>query len=349
MARAVTVNAGVWAAFGAAVSFGIATPVAKWLLASTDPWLMAGLLYAGSGIGLWLSRWLRPLSRVLVTRHELVYLVCAIAIGGVIAPVLLMQGLARMPAAGASLLLNAEGIFTALLAWFVFRENVDRRVAFGMLLIAIGTVVLAWTAEFRLRDFVPGLLILGACLGWAVDNNLTRKLSHLDATWLASWKGVAAGCTNLLIALILGATWPALSHTLTALLLGSVSYGLSLVLFVKALRHLGAARTTAYFAAAPFIGAIAAILWLGEPWSWRLIAGAACMGVGLWLHLTEHHEHLHHHTSMEHEHEHTHDEHHQHGHSPEVAPDSRHSHRHRHGDLTHSHSHFPDTHHRHEH
>jgi len=340
---------GVLASLVAAALFGAGTPLAKQLLLSTDPWLLAGLLYAGSGITLTVVRWLRPHARGRLTASELGYLAGAIAAGGIAGPVLLMNGLAAMPAAGASLLLNAEGVFTALLAWIVFRENVDRRIALGMFAIAAGAVLLSWRPEARVRDLWPALLVLGACLAWAVDNNLTRKLSLHDATWLASIKGLVAGAANLSIATASGAHWPDLPDTISALAIGALAYGASLVLFVTGLRHLGAARTTAYFSVAPFVGALIALLWLHEPLTLRLVLAAALMGVGLWLHLTERHDHFHHHVALEHEHEHEHDEHHQHAHSPDVPWAARHSHWHRHERLTHAHHHFPDTHHQHEH
>lgn len=340
---------GVLASLTAAAFFGVGTPLAKQLLASIDPWLLAGLLYAGSGIGLSVVRWLRPRAGGRLVRAEVGYLAGAIAAGGIAGPVLLMEGLASMPATGASLLLNAEGVFTALLAWIVFRENVDRRIAAGMFAIAAGAVLLSWNPHVRLRELGPALLVLGACFAWAIDNNLTRKLSLFDATWLASIKGIVAGSTNLLIAVLAGAAWPSLGDTMGALFIGSLAYGFSLVLFVTGLRDLGAARTTAYFSMAPFIGAVVAVLWLHEPISLRLIAAAALMAIGLWLHLTERHEHEHPHPPLEHEHEHVHDEHHQHSHSPEVSPGTRHTHRHQHEALTHTHHHFPDAHHRHDH
>ena len=337
------------ASLTAAALFGLGTPLAKYLLASIDPWLLAGLLYAGSGIALTILRAFRPRARARLASAELGYLAGAIAAGGVAGPVLLMFGLSAMPAAGASLLLNAEGVFTALLAWFVFRENVDRRIALGMLAIAAGAILLSWSSGTSVQSLWPSLLVLGACLAWAIDNNLTRKVSLLEATWLASVKGIVAGSTNLVIALFVGAAWPSMRDTFAALVIGAFAYGFSLVLFVVGLRHLGAARTTAYFSTAPFVGALVAILWLQEPVTLRLVVAAGLMALGLWLHLTERHEHAHVHPEMEHEHEHAHDEHHQHAHGAPVPPDTRHTHRHRHVILRHSHAHFPDAHHRHEH
>jgi drug/metabolite transporter (DMT)-like permease len=342
-------NTGVMASLAAAALFGLGTPVAKSLLASVDPWLLAGLLYGGSGIALTAVRLVRPRSRGKLVPSELGYLAGAVAAGGVAGPVLLMFGLSMMPAAGASLLLNAEGVFTALIAWLVFRENVDRRIALGMSAIAAGAFLLSWSPGLHAQQLWPSLLVLGACAAWAVDNNLTRKLSLLDATWLASVKGIFAGATNLAIALLIGASWPSVAHMSGALVVGALAYGVSLVLFVVGLRHLGAARTTAYFSTAPFVGALIAILWLHEPVTLQLIIAAGLMVLGLWLHLTERHEHEHLHTDLEHEHEHLHDEHHLHEHETPVVPGTRHAHRHRHVTLRHTHAHFPDAHHQHEH
>ncbi len=340
---------GVLASLAAAALFGAATPFAKQLLHGIDPWLLAGLLYAGSGLGLTLVLCVRPRALGRLALADYGWLAAAIAVGGVAAPVLLMAGLAAMPAAGASLLLNAEGVFTALLAWFVFRENVERRVALGMLAIAAGATLLSWSPQFRVRELWPALLVLGACAAWALDNNLTRKLSLLDSTWLAAIKGVVAGGVNLTIALLAGAAWPAPADLFGALAIGSLAYGLSLVLFINGLRHLGAARTTAYFSVAPFVGALLAVLWLREPLTLRLVSAGVLMAIGVWLHLTERHEHAHHHAALEHEHEHAHDTHHQHRHETQVPPGTRHTHRHRHDPVTHSHHHFPDTHHQHDH
>jgi drug/metabolite transporter (DMT)-like permease len=340
---------GVPAALAAALLFGAGTPFSKALLASVNPWLLAALLYLGSGVGLTLYRWIRRSPKVRLPSNEWPWLAGAILAGGVIGPVLLMFGLTGMAASGASLLLNAEGVFTALLAWFAFKENFDRRIALGMLAIVAGAIVLSWPAEARLTTLWPALAVMGACLAWAIDNNLTRKVSLSDATWIASIKGLAAGTVNLLLALWLGSALPTVPAVMAGLLIGLLAYGMSLSLFVVALRHLGTARTGAYFSVAPFFGAILAIPLLREPISERLLIAGALMIVGVWLHLTEHHSHEHTHEAMEHAHEHVHDEHHQHGHDEPVAPGVRHSHPHRHEPITHTHAHFPDAHHRHKH
>ena len=342
-------NPGVLAALAAALLFGAGAPAAKLLLGSTSPWLLAGLLYLGSGIGIALARQFRRTEAVGLARGEFKWLAIAVATGGVIAPVLLMVGLSRMPASAVSLLLNAEGVFTALLAWFVFHENFDRRIALGMALIVIGALVLSWPEDITFGSALPALAVLGACFSWGIDNNLTRKIALADATFIAMIKGIAAGVVNVAIAWTLGATFPSFQIVAAACAVGFLSFGASLVLFVVALRHLGAARTGAYFSIAPFAGAMISFVLLGEAVTLTLVLAGLLMGAGVWLHLTETHEHEHAHDVHEHTHEHAHDEHHQHEHKVHVPDDTRHTHPHRHDPLMHSHSHYPDTHHAHRH
>lgn len=343
------IDAGVAAALGAALLFGASTPLAKMLLGEASPWLLAGLLYLGSGAGLAVLRLIRHEKTVRLARGEAKWLAGAVVAGGMLGPALLMWGLAAMPASGAALLLNAEAVFTAFIAWFVFRENFDRRIAIGMFLIVAGAVVLSWPGEADFGSVLPALAVLGACLAWGVDNNLTRKVSLADATFIAMAKGLVAGATNTGLALLAGAAIPNLSIAAAAGAVGFFGYGISLVLFVLALRRLGTARTAAYFSTAPFAGAAVAILMLGEPVTPALAIAGALMACGVWLHVTERHEHAHSHEPLEHAHEHEHDEHHQHVHAEPVMPGTRHDHMHRHDRLTHSHPHYPDTHHRHDH
>jgi drug/metabolite transporter (DMT)-like permease len=349
----VTKNRGVLYALVAAVLFGLSAPFAKALLRASSPELLAGLLYLGSGIGLSivaaLRRGDRDATEAPLSRRDLPWLAAAIAFGGVIGPVLLMIGLTRTSASSASLLLNTEGVFTALLAWIVFRENVDKRIAFGMFAIIAGGVVLTWEGRADFGGLAGPLAVVGACLCWGIDNNLTQKVSGGDPVQVAMLKGLFAGAVNTALAATLGARWPGFSTLSAALLLGFLGYGVSLVLFVLALRFLGTARTGAYFSIAPFVGAMAAIVGFGERPTWPVAIGAACMAAGVWLHLTEHHEHTHVHEEMEHVHAHVHDEHHQHEHSPDDPPGEPHSHPHRHQRLVHSHRHYPDLHHRHRH
>jgi drug/metabolite transporter (DMT)-like permease len=340
---------GIVAALGSALLFGAGTPFAKVLLVNTSPWLMAGLLYLGSGLGLTLYGLVQRKGSIGIPRRDWPWLAGAIFAGGVVGPGLQMLGLTQMPASGASLLLNAEGVFTALLAWFIFKENFDRRIALGMAAILAGVVLLSWPGKITFAGSLPALSILGACLCWAIDNNLTRKVSLGDATPIARLKGLVAGGTNLILAIAFGAHWPSLPHMAGSLILGFFAYGVSLVLFVIGLRHLGTARTGAYFSIAPFFGAVLAVPLLREPFGPRLLAAGVLMAVGLWLHLTEQHRHAHVHAPLNHEHEHTHDLHHQHEHPYPVPLGTKHSHPHHHDPVTHSHEHYPDAHHQHEH
>lgn len=349
MFRAALGNVGVRAALLSAALFGAGTPVAKLLLGEVSPWLLAGLLYTGSGVGLTAFRLVRRASPVRLRGRDNVALAGAIGFGGVLAPVLLLLGLSSMPASGASLLLNAEAVFTSVLAWVVFRENVDRRVLVGMIAIVAGAVVISVPTGAAFGSPLPALAVLGACLCWGIDNNLTRTVSLTDATWLAAVKGLIAGPVNLALAFVLGARLPDFVHIAGGLTTGFFAYGVSLALFILALRHVGTARAGAYYSVAPFFGALLAVL-LGAPITLPLMAAAALMAVGVWLHLTERHEHEHTHEPMTHTHWHTHDDgHHEHSHEEPVAAGVRHRHEHTHEALTHTHQHYPDAHHRHTH
>lgn len=350
-----TFPSGAGLALLSAVLFGASTPFAKLLLRDVDPWMLAGVLYLGSGLGLVLlrlaGRWVagRPRQEARLRGGEWIWLGLAIGSGGVVGPVLLMVGLARTPAAAAALLLNLEGVFTALLAWFVFRENVDRRIAVGMAAIVAGGAVLAGGRGPAPGELLGPLTIAGACLAWAIDNNLTRKVSLTDPVQIALLKGCAAGAVNVAIALGLGSSVPPPAVLAAAVMVGLGGYGISLVLFVTALRHIGTARTGAYFSLAPFFGGLLAVVVLREELTVQLVTAGALMAVGVWLHLTERHEHAHEHEALAHEHRHVHDEHHQHAHDGMEPLGEPHSHWHLHTGLRHSHPHFPDVHHHHRH
>lgn len=337
-------------ALAAAFLFGASTPAAKTLAGEMSPILLAGLLYAGSGIGLSLWMALTGLPRApLAQRTDLPWLAAAVLVGGVLGPVLLMYGLSLSAASTAALLLNLEGVFTALLAWSVFKENFDRRIALGMALIVAGGIMLAVGPDAP-GGFDPGVIfIAGACLAWSIDNNFTRKVSAGDPVAIAAIKGIVAGVVNISLAVLTGAVKPALGHVLGAALIGFLGYGVSLALFVVALRELGAARTGAYFSTAPFVGAAVAFLALNEAPATLFWAAAALMAAGVWLHVSERHEHAHVHEPLEHAHGHAHDEHHRHAHDFDWDGKEPHSHAHRHERLAHSHPHYPDIHHTHRH
>lgn len=341
-------NRGVQAALTSAALFGAGTPLAKLLLGEVSPWLLAGLLYCGSGFGLALIRLVRRAPRVRLHRGQAAPLLGAIVCGGIVGPVLLLAGLSGLPASGASLLLNAEGVLTALLAWFVFGENVDRRVALGMAAIVAGSIVLSVPSGAQLGSLWPTLLVLGACLAWALDNNLTRSVALHDAGWLAAVKGAVAGPVNLILALAFGTRFPQPVGLAAALVIGFFAYGISLTLFIVALRNVGTARAGAYFAIAPFFGALLALA-LGDAVTWQLAVAGLLMGAGVWLHLSERHIHEHTHEPITHDHWHVYDEHHRHDHAGPDTPAAGHSHLHTHEPITHTHEHYPDAHHRHHH
>jgi len=341
-------------ALGAALLFGASTPLAKLLVGNIEPLLLAGLLYLGSGLGLGALLLVRRLRRpeaageMRIPRTELPWLLGAIFFGGALGPALLMWGLARTDGATASLLLNVEGVLTAVLAWLVFKENADRRIVLGMLAIVGGGVLLSWQPGGTSLS-AGALFILAACLCWAIDNNLTRKVSTNDAMLVACVKGLVAGGCNTALAWAAGAALPGAAAVGSSLLVGFFGYGLSLTLFVVGLRGLGAARTGAYFSVAPLFGvALSLALWpsVPGPLFW---AAAGLMALGVWLHVRERHQHEHTHEPLEHSHRHRHDAHHQHPHAFEWSGDEPHAHTHRHTVLTHKHPHYPDIHHRHLH
>ena len=337
-----------------ALLFGASTPFAKLLLGDgLSPWLLAGLLYLGSGIGLGLVHLTRcglgfEANEASLRRSDMPWLALVVLSGGVAGPLLLMIGLAATPASSASLLLNLEGLATMAIAWMVFKENVDRRLLAGAAAILAGAVLLSW--QSGPAGFGLGLLaIAGACLCWGIDNNLTRKLSASDPLQIALIKGLVAGSVNLALAFALGAHLPWLAGLTGAAAVGFLGYGVSLVLFVLALRFLGAARTGAYFSTAPFVGAVLSVIMFNEPLTLHLGIAGLLMTIGVYLHLAESHEHEHPHKAMEHEHRHLHDAHHRHAHGPNDPAGEPHSHRHRHEPRTHHHAHYPDLHHRHGH
>ena len=338
----------------AAALFGVSAPLAKALGAHVSPVWLASLLYLGSGLALGIWRSARRTQAgnraagAALTRADMPWLAGSILAGGVAGPLALMWGLRSISGSSASLLLSLEGLLTTLLAALVFREAVAARVWLAACLMVLASVLLAWP-DASSAGIAGSVAVVLACLFWAMDNNLTRKISAGDPVLIAMIKGLAAGTVNALLASSLGQSFPGWPDIAATLAIGAVSYGLSLVLFILALRHLGSARTAAHFGTAPFFGAAFAVLAMGEPGSWWLLAAVVLMAVATLLVLTERHAHAHRHDALEHEHAHTHDAHHQHEHTPPWDGREPHSHWHRHLPLTHSHAHLPDLHHRHPH
>jgi len=341
-------------AIAAAVLFGASTPAAKWLLSGASPWLLAGLLYLGSGFGLLLVRVLRNYWKpdrvdAAIQGGDWLWLGGATLFGGVLAPVFLMMGLSLSDSATTSLLLNLEGVFTALLAWFVFKENFDKRIMFGMGAILAGSLLLSWSGFSPGKSILGITLIVAACLSWAIDNNLTKKVAAGDALQIAMTKGLVAGIVNTALAVWISHLSVTSTKAVFAGIVGFLGYGVSLLCFVLALRKIGAARTGAYFSLAPFVGAAIALVFGDASFSWQLVLASGLMGIGIWLHLSERHEHEHAHEWQEHDHGHIHDAHHRHVHSADDPPGEPHAHRHQHERLVHTHPHFPDAHHMHAH
>jgi drug/metabolite transporter (DMT)-like permease len=345
-------NRNVVFALAAAFLFGASTPFAKLLIGDEAPVMLAGLLYLGSGIGLTLIRWVRDRGwkSPSLTISEWPWLLSAILFGGVLGPVALLAGLSFTTGSTASLLLNLEAVLTAVIAWTVFQESVERRIAWGMVAIVLGGLALSWqSAGSSESNWIGTVLIALACLCWAIDNNITRKVSGTDALFIAGVKGLIAGFVNCALALLLGLSLPTTFVMISIMTLGLLGYGLSLVLFVLALRGLGTARTGAYFSTAPFIGAAISVVLFGEFTGTLFWIAATFMAIGVWLHLTERHEHEHQHELLEHAHNHTHDEHHQHIHKFAWNSSESHDHIHLHTEVIHKHPHYPDIHHLHSH
>ncbi|MCX6036509.1 MAG: EamA family transporter [Chloroflexi bacterium] len=338
----------------AAFLFGASAPLSKLLLGETSPVLLAALLYLGSGFGLLCVKLMEKKvqyeqKEARLARSDWPWLVGAILAGGVIAPIMLMISLRHAPAATASLLLNFEGVATTLIAAIVFKEAIGRRAWWAIGLITLASILLSADFTNQWGFSLSALGILAACVMWGVDNNLTRNISAKDPLVIVTVKGLAAGLVSLIIAVALGNTFPSPGVTLLALLLGSLSYGLSIFLFVHAMRGLGAGRTSALFGTAPLAGILLSFLIFREIPGIFFFIALLVIASGAYILLMEDHDHVHVHENIVHEHRHTHnDGHHEHEHAVESARQS-HSHVHAHDILEHAHDHAPDIHHRHSH
>lgn len=338
------------AAFGlaAAALFGASTPVAKLLVPGSGPLMLAGLLYLGAGLGLLAATpFRRRDAEAPIQRSDLPVLASVIVAGGVVGPLLLVVGLGRLSGAAASLLLNLEAPFTIALAVVMLREGLSRREALGAAVVIVGAAALTWAPGPVQLDLVGVACVAGACAAWALDNNLSQRLSIRDPVAVVRAKALAAGAFNAALGVVVGERLPTGAHVGGALVTGALGYGVSIVLHLLAVRSLGAARQAAYFATAPFVGALVAIPLLHERLPAIHVAAGALMGVGIAAIIRAHHAHGHRHEPEEHEHAHVHDEHHAHEHAGVVV--EPHSHVHGHATLFHDHPHYPDVHHRHIH
>lgn len=348
-------NKAIWLALAAAALFGASAPLAKLLLAEIHPLPLAALLYSGSGVGLLLYRFARRAggrglkAEAKISKADMPWLLGATISGGIAAPVVLLFSLRITPAATASLVLNFEGVATVLIAFFVFREAIGRRVWLAVAFVTLGVILLAVDFSGKWGFSIGALGVVAACVLWGLDNNLTRSISTKDPIRIVVVKGMAAGVLNLTLAFSAGTPFPGLGPALLACALGFFCYGLSIVCFIFSLRELGAARTSTYFSTAPFIGAALSFLIFRETPPMLFIVALPFMVLGAYLLFSEKHSHRHQHHELEHEHLHAHlDGHHLHEHPGDIAAPA-HSHPHQHAPVAHEHPHRPDAHHRHDH
>lgn len=340
----------------AAALFGASAPLSKLLLGEIAPTLMASFLYLGSGIGLYLQRYFRSLDNrfsdeARLTRNDWPWIIGAVSVGGIVAPIVLMFGLKNTQASTASLLLNFEGVATTVIAVVTFKEAVGKRIWIAVLLITMASILLSWDSSGQWGFSFGAIGVLSACVLWGIDNNFTRNVSAKDPISIVTIKGLSAGTFSLILSVILGFPLPSFKFVLLAMVLGYFSYGLSIVLFIRAMRELGAARTSALFGTAPFVGAVLSLLLFRESQGTLFFFSLPIMIIGAVFLLKEEHEHLHKHETTEHEHRHIHnDSHHTHGHSDnEIPKNGYHSHGHEHEFIIHEHEHTPDIYHRHVH
>lgn len=340
--------------------FGCSAPLISVLAGSGSALSIAGLLYAGATLALLVVRCARGTrSETPIARQDWPALAALTLLGGVVGPVALVLGLARLPATASSLLLNLEAVFTLAIAVLLGREHLGRRGVVSALLTIAGAVVLS-EGSLRGANALGAALIGLATLAWGIDNNISQRLSLRDPIQIATYKAAGASLPMLLLAWLMGHPFPPLALSLAILGIGALGYGISIWLDLLALRDLGAAREAVLFSTAPFVGALFAVAVLRESLSVPLVSAAALMGAGVVLLLREQHSHWHRHDALRHAHRHRHDPcngdpHHEHAHAPEDLaghPSNRpfwHAHEHRHQELEHAHPHVSDAHHRHPH
>ena len=344
----------------AAALFGASAPLSKLLLSEIAPTLMASFLYLGSGIGLYVQRFVQRYFRSLdnrfsdearLTRNDLPWITGAVLVGGIAAPIVLMFGLKNTPASTASLLLNFEGVATAVIAVVAFKEAVGKRIWLAVLLITTASILLSWDSSRQWGFSLGAIGILGACVLWGIDNNFTRNVSSKDPLSIVTIKGLSAGTFSLILSVVLGFQLPPFKFVLVAMVLGYFSYGLSIVLVIRAMRELGAARTSTLFGTAPFVGAVLSLFLFKESQGTLFYFSLPIMIIGAIFLLKEDHSHLHKHEKIEHEHRHNHrDLHHTHCHvGDDIPKGGYHSHDHEHEFMIHEHQHAPDICHRHAH
>ena len=336
----------------AALLFGASAPLAKLLLGEVEPIPLAAFLYLGSGIGLLGIKLFQRInqqgldSEAQIKKPDYLWLAGAIIAGGIAAPITLLFSLQNTPAATAPLLLSFEGVATTFIAFFAFKESISHRAWWAIALITLASIFLSVNLNAKWGFSLGALGIITACILWGIDNNFTRNISAKDPITIVTIKGLGAGSFSLGMAMVLGNKLPAWEVILGALILGSLSYGASIVLFIHAMRGIGAARTSALFSSAPLAGMILSFLVFREFPNWMFVIAFPLMVAGTLFLVSEEHEHDHVHEMTIHEHAHVHDDgHHEH----EGDCTQKHSHIHKHDKLGHAHHHMPDLHHRHTH
>jgi drug/metabolite transporter (DMT)-like permease len=346
----------VFQALLAAFLFGMSAPISKFLLGEITPILLAAFLYLGAGISLLIIMGLQRLGKksnpteAQIKKADLPWLAGAILTGGIAAPITLLFSIRGTPAGTASLLLNFEGVSTTLIAALVFKESLSRQALWAILSITFASVLLSTNLNSDWGLSISALGILIACILWGMDNNFTRNISAKDPLAIVTIKGLVAGSFSLVFATVLGDQIPGINIVAGAMLLGCMGYGLSIVLFVYAMRGLGAARTSALFGTAPLAGVVVSSLLFRETYGISFTIAVPLMLIGTMLLAREAHSHNHVHEKAVHEHRHRHDDiHHVHIHTQEEFQAQSHSHLHSHDHLEHEHPHLPDIQHRHAH
>lgn len=335
----------------AATFYGVSTPISKLLMHELPPAFLAALLYLGAGFGMAIINLFRIKGRnnqkeARITKPDLPYII-GMVILDIVAPIALMFGLSMTTPANASLLNNFEIVATSLIALLIFKEAIGKRMWIAIVLITLASIILSFEDITSLSFSIGSILVIFACLCWGFENNYTRKLSLKDPLQIVVVKGLGSGVGALIIAIAIREFSFNLIFIIFALLLGFLAYGLSIYLYILAQRELGAARTSAYYAVAPFIGVGLSFIVFNQSISTTFFVALVIMVLGAYFAATERHKHMHIHEFIEHEHRHNHEDgHHDHTHG---YPVTEHSHPHKHELKTHEHTHTPDMHHNHGH
>jgi drug/metabolite transporter (DMT)-like permease len=332
-----------------AALFGAATPASKWLLAGLTPFQLAGFLYLGAAFAVAPAFFRRnALSLPLISdKPNRLRLLGAVVFGGILGPVLLLFGLNLAEAGSVSLWLNLELAATVVIGVFFFRDHLSANGWIGVIAAIFAASLLSWSQG--IANISAGALVLLACICWGLDNHLTALIDGITPSQSTFWKGLIAGSVNLSIGIALDPLNLDARTIVAALLVGALSYGASIVLYIRSAQGMGATRAQVIFSSAPFFGVLLSVLCLGESISGVHLIATAIFIAAITLLLRDNHSHVHVHKSLRHKHSHRHDDgHHNHYHQ-DVSPSVRHTHYHEHPHLEHKHPHWPDLHHRHSH